>query len=62
MQSWSVGLLLIPLSCVSSYYLEAPAPVTYCDNTGDPGCQSDIKLFVDKLTSEETAIPYEYHE
>jgi len=61
MRAWCAGLLLASLSCVSTFYLPGLAPVTYCDNADLQGCTSDIKLFVNKLNSEETVIPYEYH-
>ena len=62
MRAWCAGLLLVSLSCVSTFYLPGLAPVTYCDNADLQGCTSDIKLFVNKLNSEETVIPYEYHQ
>ena len=61
MRAWCAGLLLASLCCVSGFYLPGLAPVTYCDNA-EMGCTSDIKLFVNKLNSEETVIPYEYHQ
>ena len=62
MRAWCAGLLLASLSCVSTFYLPGLAPVTYCDKPEGQGCTNDIKLFVNKLNSEETVIPYEYHQ
>ena len=62
MRAWCAGLLLASLSCVSAFYLPGLAPVTYCNNAEIQGCTKDIKLFVNKLNSEETVIPYEYHQ
>ena len=56
MRAWCAGLLLASLGCVSSFYLPGLAPVTYCDNSEIQGCTSDIRLFVNKLDSEETVM------
>lgn len=46
---------------VDSFYLPGLAPVNFCeeDKTTD-SCKSEVKLFVNRLDSEESAIPYEY--
>ena len=54
--------LVLSLCSVSSFYLPGLAPVTYCDNTDIKTCSHDIKLFVNRLNSEESVIPYEYHQ
>lgn len=60
--TWTSFLLALCLwgGC-QAFYLPGLAPVTYCDkpNAGDK-CQSEIKLFVNRLNSEESVIPYEY--
>uniref|UniRef100_A0A3Q4ABD9 Transmembrane 9 superfamily member n=1 Tax=Mola mola TaxID=94237 RepID=A0A3Q4ABD9_MOLML len=47
-------------SC-SAFYLPGLAPVSFCDesNTGDD-CQNVIELFVNRLDSVESVLPYEY--
>ena len=54
--------LVLSLCSVSSFYLPGLAPVTYCDNPDIKTCSNDIKLFVNRLNSEESVIPYEYHQ
>uniref|UniRef100_A0AAR2JSC6 Transmembrane 9 superfamily member n=1 Tax=Pygocentrus nattereri TaxID=42514 RepID=A0AAR2JSC6_PYGNA len=46
---------------VSGFYLPGLAPVSFCEEdkkTGD--CQSEIQLFVNRLDSVESVLPYEY--
>lgn len=63
MLCWRPGLLLVSLACaVQGFYLPGLAPVTYCENEDMKTCTKEIKLFVNKLNSEETVIPYEYHQ
>merc|ERR1711981_875904 len=54
--------LLLSLCCLGqAFYLPGLAPVTYCDKPTETGhCTDDIKLFVNRLNSEESVIPYEY--
>eukprot|EP00092_Neocalanus_flemingeri_P033108 GFUD01036003.1.p1 GENE.GFUD01036003.1~~GFUD01036003.1.p1 ORF type:complete len:661 (+),score=167.98 GFUD01036003.1:53-2035(+) len=61
MMCWVLASLAVSLSTVSSFYLPGLAPVTYCNNPDLTTCTSDIKLFVNRLNSEESVIPYEYH-
>lgn len=50
------------LAClVHGFYLPGMAPVTYCTEPKDGICTNEIKLFVNRLNSEESVIPYEYH-
>ena len=62
MRCWVLASLALSLSSVSSFYLPGLAPVTYCNKPDLTTCTSEIKLFVNKLISEETVIPYEYHQ
>jgi len=61
MLAW-VLVFCLARSC-ESFYLPGLAPVTYCKTAEITGgtCTSDVKLFVNRLNSEESVIPYEYH-
>ncbi|XP_044299303.1 transmembrane 9 superfamily member 2-like [Varanus komodoensis] len=49
-----------------AFYLPGLAPVSFCESSeaqpeeGKPGCQSNIQLFVNRLDSVESVLPYEY--
>jgi len=43
-----------------AFYLPGLAPVTYCEKDEPGKCVSSIKMFVNRLNSEESVIPYEY--
>ena len=60
MRGWM--LVFVSLVSVNSFYLPGLAPVTYCSNPELTTCTSDIKLFVNRLNSKESVIPYEYHQ
>ncbi|KAI4897301.1 hypothetical protein NFI96_024670 [Prochilodus magdalenae] len=46
---------------VSGFYLPGLAPVSFCEVDKDGGvCQSEIQLFVNRLDSVESVLPYEY--
>jgi len=55
-----LGLLLLGAGS-QAFYLPGLAPVTYCKNTESGNCQKEVKLYVNRLNSEESVIPYEYH-
>lgn len=58
----AVGLLLLLLGADTwAFYLPGLAPVTYCSRKDETTCQNEVKLFVNRLNSEESVIPYEYH-
>lgn len=61
MLAW-VLVFCLARSC-ESFYLPGLAPVTYCKTAEIQSgtCTSDVKLFVNRLNSEESVIPYEYH-
>ncbi|XP_011304608.1 transmembrane 9 superfamily member 2 isoform X1 [Fopius arisanus] len=59
-------IYLLCLLCITkfavSFYLPGLAPVNFCKAGDDTGtCKSDIKLYVNRLNTEESVIPYEYH-
>ena len=62
MRGWVLTSFILSLYSVSCFYLPGLAPVTYCDNKDIDTCSNDIKLFVNRLNSEESVIPYEYHQ
>ncbi|XP_043463720.1 transmembrane 9 superfamily member 2 isoform X1 [Leptopilina heterotoma] len=53
-------LCVIPL--IPGFYLPGLAPVNFC-KAGDTTetCKSEINMFVNRLNSEQNALPYEYH-
>ncbi|OTF82752.1 hypothetical protein BLA29_009933, partial [Euroglyphus maynei] len=54
-------MTLIFITRVSGFYLPGLAPVNYCEfNKPADNCRSDVKLFVNRLDSEDSVIPYEY--
>ncbi|XP_065575897.1 transmembrane 9 superfamily member 2-like isoform X2 [Artemia franciscana] len=56
--------LLVIFSCtygVSCFYLPGLAPVNYCKADNEKNnCKSTVQLFVNRLTSEEHILPYDY--
>ena len=44
-----------------SFYLPGLAPVTYCNIQDDKKCLEEIPLYVNRLNSEESVIPFEYN-
>ena len=61
MRGWLV-LVTTMITMTTGFYLPGLAPVTYCVNEDMTTCTSDIKLYVNRLNSEESVIPYEYHQ
>ncbi|XP_051506185.1 transmembrane 9 superfamily member 2-like isoform X2 [Myxocyprinus asiaticus] len=56
-------LSLLVVSSCSGFYLPGLAPVSFCENVseGVPGeCQTEIQLFVNRLDSVESVLPFEY--
>jgi len=56
--------ILLLLGSASSFYLPGLAPVSYCrEESQDPEnqCKSDFEIFVNRLTSSDSAIPFEYN-
>ncbi|XP_018027645.1 transmembrane 9 superfamily member 2 [Hyalella azteca] len=63
MKMYSIPLLVTILSLSEAFYLPGLAPVNYCrsDVVEDKSkCESEVKLFVNRLNSEESVIPYDY--
>ncbi|XP_014210743.1 transmembrane 9 superfamily member 2 isoform X2 [Copidosoma floridanum] len=54
-----LGLLCL-LGTTTSFYLPGLAPVNFCKEAKNT-CKSDIRLYVNRLNSEQSVIPYEYH-
>ncbi|VEN51336.1 unnamed protein product [Callosobruchus maculatus] len=59
------AILLVISIClyhVQSFYLPGLAPVNYCKNGEDTNtCKSKVDLYVNRLNTEESVIPYEYN-
>lgn len=54
--------LLAIVTVANAFYLPGLAPVNYCPAAQQKDkCQSGIKLYVNRLNSIESVIPYEYH-
>lgn len=54
-------LLLFDIVSVHAFYLPGLAPVNYCKSGKvTDTCKSQVKLFVNRLDSEQSALPYEY--
>uniref|UniRef100_A0A4D5R996 Transmembrane 9 superfamily member n=2 Tax=Scolopendra TaxID=41364 RepID=A0A4D5R996_SCOVI len=51
-------LLLVELS--SAFYLPGLSPVNYCQKASQ-NCKDKVALYVNRLDSDESVIPYEYH-
>ncbi|MEQ2244518.1 transmembrane 9 superfamily member 2 [Ilyodon furcidens] len=54
-----LGYLLVIVSLCSAFYLPGLAPVSFCEK-GTEECQTQIELFVNRLDSVESVLPYEY--
>lgn len=64
MSKYHVNLFITIIICTTigqCFYLPGLAPVDFCaiQNTTET-CKSDVKLFVNRLDSEQSALPYEY--
>lgn len=59
------SLVLIISFCIessNSFYLPGLAPVNYCkEGETSPTCKSEVVLYVNRLNTEDSVIPYEYH-
>ncbi|XP_036380116.1 transmembrane 9 superfamily member 2-like [Megalops cyprinoides] len=53
---------LVAFHCCSCFYLPGLAPVSFCVEGKDEGedCKASIQLFVNRLDSVESVLPYEY--
>ncbi|KAI6078242.1 Transmembrane 9 superfamily member 2-like protein [Aix galericulata] len=60
MRLLAAGILLLAHLC-TAFYLPGLAPVSFCDDDKESeGCKSLIELFVNRLDSVESVLPYEY--
>uniref|UniRef100_A0AAY4CPQ0 Transmembrane 9 superfamily member n=1 Tax=Denticeps clupeoides TaxID=299321 RepID=A0AAY4CPQ0_9TELE len=58
---WRLVLSFIALRSCAAFYLPGLAPVSFCEEgTSGDECQSTIQLFVNRLDSVESVLPYEY--
>lgn len=57
-----VTVLVLVLEAVSGFYLPGLAPVNFC-KAGEvtSSCKTQVKLYVNRLNTLESIIPYEYH-
>ncbi|XP_062332265.1 transmembrane 9 superfamily protein member 5 isoform X2 [Osmerus eperlanus] len=55
-----LAFLIIAFSSCSAFYLPGLAPVSFCEVSGADDCKTDIQLFVNRLDSVESVLPYEY--
>ncbi|XP_017858464.1 PREDICTED: transmembrane 9 superfamily member 2 [Drosophila arizonae] len=57
-----VILLFNTLTICKAFYLPGLAPVNYCRKSDvSSTCKSDVILYVNRLNTEESVLPYEYH-
>lgn len=55
-------LILHQVDVSYQFYLPGLAPVNYCRKSESSGpCKSEVNLYVNRLNTEESVIPYEYH-
>ncbi|XP_049618619.1 transmembrane 9 superfamily protein member 5 isoform X2 [Syngnathus scovelli] len=58
---WLLFCLVSDFCPCLAFYLPGLAPVTFCeDSKGSEDCQTQIQLFVNRLDSVESVLPYEY--
>lgn len=54
--------LYYTLLSVAAFYLPGLAPVNFCEQRdAKPSCPSNVTLFVNRLDSDQSVIPFEYH-
>lgn len=57
----TIVIAIIVLNYTDAFYLPGLAPVNFCEvSKATDSCKSDVKLFVNRLDSEQSALPYEY--
>ncbi|KAJ1521153.1 hypothetical protein ONE63_002848 [Megalurothrips usitatus] len=52
---------LLQASLVQPFYLPGLAPVNFCKADTEGKCKSDVILYVNRLNTDESVIPFEYH-
>jgi len=55
-------LILLVVTNSHGFYLPGLAPVSYCEDVNSSTCKNAIPIFVNRLVSSETLLPYEYNE
>jgi transmembrane 9 superfamily protein 2/4 len=56
-----LALVLLVVGGVTAFYLPGLAPVNFCEEGKvTDSCRSDVKLYVNRLDSEESVIPFDY--
>lgn len=59
---FAILTISVTLNPVQSFYLPGLAPVNFCEeDKATDTCKPDVKLFVNRLDSEESVIPYDYN-
>lgn len=53
--------ILLWLNVCVGFYLPGLAPVNYCRESESSSCKQEVTLYVNRLNTEESVIPYEYH-
>uniref|UniRef100_A0A1I8F3C5 Transmembrane 9 superfamily member n=1 Tax=Macrostomum lignano TaxID=282301 RepID=A0A1I8F3C5_9PLAT len=59
LESTALFLSLLVLNS-SAFYLPGLAPVNYCEQENENNCKSQVPLFVNRLDSTQSVLPYEY--
>lgn len=62
--SYEALLLSVQVQKCASFYLPGLAPVNYCKQSelvSSQSCKSEVALFVNRLNTEESVIPFEYY-
>ncbi|VDN01186.1 unnamed protein product [Thelazia callipaeda] len=58
----SILLCFITINVCLGFYLPGLAPVNFCEKKDEkPSCPSNVSLFVNRLDSDQSVIPFEYH-
>ncbi|XP_022908111.1 transmembrane 9 superfamily member 2 [Onthophagus taurus] len=60
MDSKVVFLFLTYITISQTFYLPGLAPVNYCKKDESEKCKTEVPLFVNRLNTDESVIPYEY--
>lgn len=59
--TFAAHIIILNANGIEAFYLPGLAPVNFCSAGNETyNCKSDVKLFVNRLDSEQSALPYEY--
>jgi transmembrane 9 superfamily protein 2/4 len=59
---FALFLFLCTINRHRAFYLPGLAPVNFCEKSSEsPKCKSKVTLYVNRLDSDQSVIPYEYH-